>query len=438
MFVGRDDSPCTRSGKATSYLSHIRIFLMESEKQPCPRWKKFAGILLPFLIVGLGIAGGKYFLDTRPVPKKKAPVTLAPLVNVHTAVFAREEVSVHAMGTVVPARETVLNPQVSGEVISVSPGFLPGGVLTKGRPLLRIDPRDYELQVREKKTALIQARAALALERGQQDVARKEWSLLRGSQSMASQDATLALREPQLAQARAEVDAALLALEQAELDLSRTSVPVPFNALVLEKNIDLGAQVSSQTSIATLVGTDAYWIETSIPRDRLAWITIPKAGKGEGSTALIGSGAAGTARTGRVIRLLGDITSEGRMARILVRVEDPLLLKQKESSALPLLLGEYVRVDIAGRVLEHVAAIPRDALRDGDTVWVAKQDDTLDIRPVQIVWKDEQVVYLSDGIVSGDRIILSDIAAPVAGMALQVRSVSDASEQPAAGQGSAG
>ncbi|MFA7164272.1 MAG: efflux RND transporter periplasmic adaptor subunit [Desulfoplanes sp.] len=395
--------------------------MTDAVKQAHPWWKKIAGILVPLLIIGAGIAGAKYFIDTRPKPKKKPPVTLAPLVNVQKAMFAREQVVVQAMGTVVPARKTVLNPQVSGEVIAVSPGFMPGGILTKGHLLLKIDPRDYELQVRQKKTALVQARAALALEQGQQDVARKEWTLLRGSKSMDSKDAALALREPQLAQARAKVDDAALALEQAELDLARTSVPVPFNALILEKNIDLGAQVSTQTTIATLVGTDAYWVETSIPRDRLAWIVIPKAGHGQGSPAVIRSSSGETIRSGRVVRLLGDIEAEGRMARILIQVEDPLLLQQKNSSSQPLLLGEYVRLSISGKVLEHVVAMPRDALRDGNTVWIVKGDDTLDIRSVDVAWRDEQVVYLSKGVEPGDRIVLSDIAAPVTGMALQVK-----------------
>ena len=409
---------------------------MESAKQPRSWWKKVMGILLPLLIVGIGLAGGKYFLDTRPKPQKKPPVTLAPLVSVRKAVFAREQVVIQAMGTVVPARKTVLNPQVSGEVIEVSPGCLPGGILAKGSSLVRIDPRDYELTVRQTQTALVQARAALALEQGQQDVARKEWTLLRGSKNMQSEDAALALREPQLAQARATVDDALLALEQAKLDLARTSVPVPFNALILEKTIDLGAQVSTQTTIATLVGTDAYWIETSIPRDRLGWILIPKAGKGTGSSAVIRSSTGETVRNGRVIRLLGDIESEGRMARLLVQVEDPLLLRHKEPSAQSLLLGEYVRVAISGRELAHVVAIPRDALRDGNTVWIVKGDNTLDIRPVKIAWRDEQVVYLSKGVMPEDLIVLSDLAAPVAGMPLTVQSDNAVSQRTPEGQGS--
>jgi multidrug efflux pump subunit AcrA (membrane-fusion protein) len=268
--------------------------------------------------------------------------------------------------------------------------------------------------------ALVQAEADLALELGQQEVARKEWELLRGKKSMSSQEAYLALRKPQLEQARADVAKARLDLQQAELDLERRSVLAPFNCLVLEKNVDLGAQVSTQTTIATLVGTDAYWVETSIPRDRLAWIHVPKGGKGTGSAARIRSASTDNERPGQVIRLLGDIESEGRMARVLVRVDDPLFLKENDPSLVPLLLGEYVHVDIQGRVLDHVVAIPRDALRDGNTIWIATSENTLDIRPADIVWRDAHVAYLGGGVQEGERIIISDIAAPVQNMDIRI------------------
>jgi virulence-associated protein VagC len=99
-------------------------------------------------------------------------------------------------------------------------------------------------------------------------------------------------------------------------------------------------------------------------------------------------------------------------------------------------LGEYVRVAISGRELTQVVAIPRDALRDGNTVWIVKKDHTLDIRPVEIAWRDERVVYLSKGVVADDLIVLSDLAAPIAGMPLTVQSDNAVSPQTSDGQGS--
>jgi RND family efflux transporter MFP subunit len=394
---------------------------MTASETTTRRWcKRIVGIVLPLVIIGLGIFGAKYFLQSRPTPQKKPLVSLAPLVKVQPAVFGNEQVLVQAMGTVVPASRTVLSAQVSGKIIDLATGFEPGGILSQGTRVVKIDPLDFELNVQQKHAALVQARASLALEQGQQDVAKKEWNLLRGDQDMDPEEAVLALRTPQLEQARATVDRARLDLQQAELDLERTSVTAPFNCLILEKNVDLGSQVSSQTSIATLVGTDAFWVETSIPTDRLTWLVVPGGGSTRGSIAHIRSSGQQKERTGRVIRLLGDIESQGRMARILVQVDDPLGLNKPDPSCKPLLLGEYVHVAIEGRELENVVAISRDVLRDGNRIWIATPDDTLDIRSVDIVWRDAHTVYIAGGVRPGERIILSDISAPIQGMEVRI------------------
>ncbi len=51
-------------------------------------------------------------------------------------------------------------------------------------------------------------------------------------------------------------------------------------------------------------------------------------------------------KIGKVIRLLPDLSKEGRMARLLIEVNDPLDLKAKNEKQPMLLIGEYVRVNL--------------------------------------------------------------------------------------------
>jgi len=51
---------------------------------------------------------------------------------------------------------------------------------------------------------------------------------------------------------------------------------------------------------------------------------------------------------------------------------------------------------------------------------LADNNGTLNIRPVQILWRDADSVLIRDGIVPGAQLIVSDLATPVAGMAIQV------------------
>jgi hypothetical protein len=183
--------------------------------------------------------------------------------------------------------------------------------------------------------------------------------------------------------------------------------------------VDIGSQVSGQEKLAELVGTDEYWIQASIPVERLSWIKIPRNSAESGSKVRVLYRNTDE-RAGRVIKLLGALETEGRMARILVEVQDPLGLKTAGNNQLPLLIGEYVRIEIEGRRLQNVYRIPRAALRDDANLWIVSNDGKLDIRKVDIVWRDTQTVLLREGLEPDERLIVSDLPSPIKGMPVQV------------------
>ena len=85
-----------------------------------------------------------------------------------------------------------------------------------------------------------------------------------------------------------------------------------------------------------------------------------------------------------------------------------------------MIIGEYVRVAIQGRKIEGAFRLPRTALRDNARIWVAGPGDRLEIREVRPVWRDMHTVLLKEGLRPGDRVVVSDLATPVPGMALEV------------------
>lgn len=374
-------------------------------------------IALCIVILGAGAAGAWHLKKSSPKAGRRPPAKMTPLVRIVTVHREIRNVTVRAMGTVIPNRETVLKTRVSGEVRWMHPEFTEGGLLKKGTRILRIDPRDYELAVARKKRAVAEAEYALKIERGRQDVARREWKLLNGKTESADND--LALRKPHLEKVRAELAAARAELEQAELDLSRTQIYAPFNALVRDKHVDVGSQVSVQDRLADLAGTDSWRIRVSVPVDRLKWIQIPKKHSDEGSGVRIFY-RENYEREGKVSRMMGDLEERGLMARVLVTADDPLDLKIPDIPRPPLLIGEYVNVEIQSSRVANAFRIPRTALRDNTAVWVAGADGKLDIRPVKTVWRDESTVLVDNGLRDGDRIIVSDLSAPVPGMELKV------------------
>ena len=108
-----------------------------------------------------------------------------------------------------------------------------------------------------------------------------------------------------------------------------------------------------------------------MPIRQLEWIAFPGAGHPSPVRVIRERGnGEPVVRQGTVVELLGDVTQNGRMAQVLVSIVDPLELAQPAQARQPLLLGEYVRVEIEGPELRDVIVVPRNAIREGTRVWV--------------------------------------------------------------------
>ena len=380
---------------------------------------RLLNLLLSFLVIVIGLVVATYITHKAPKAQKRAPVKAIPVVEVQVAQPGDHRIMVPAMGTVVPAREVVLRAQVSGKVLSLHPEFIEGGYIQENAEILQIDPVDYQLTVTLAEAKVKDAESGLELAEEEANAAKEEWLLLYDDANTNDKPPPLVAKEPQLAAAQARLKAEQAELKKAELDLKRTSVRAPFNGIVRTKSVEVGSLVTPQDPLAELVGVDEYWIQVSMPVDYLKWISVPNQ-KGKRGSQVRVVHQSGYERTGEVIKLLGDLETEGRMARILAATKDPLGLKNSGQTTRPLLIGEYVRVEIEGSPLSRVFRIPRVALRDNDTIWVVGDDSTLDIRPVTTIWRDTQTVFLDQGLNPGDKVIVSDLAAPVEGMKIQM------------------
>jgi RND family efflux transporter MFP subunit len=386
---------------------------------PRKRSRVYLSIVLSIAVLAAGVVGTAYIGKKAPKARKRPPAKMTPLVQVTRVHPETHKVVVAAMGTVIPAREIMLESRVAGEIVALHPEFTVGGFLDKGSEVLRIDPEDYQLAVTLAQAKIKDSESVLKVVQEEAAASEEEWRLLYKANPQGYKIPALVAKKPQLEAAKSRLAADGADLQKAKLNLARTRIRAPFNAIVRAKQVDIGSQVSSQEQLAELVGTDTYWIRASIPIDRLSWILIPGNPAESGSRVRI-SHRNGHELAGAVIKLLGDLETEGRMARILVEVKDPLGLKAKEKYQPPLLIGEYVRIEIEGRDLQNVYRIPRSALRDDSNIWIASDDGRLEIRSVKTLWRDAQTVLLGEGLEPNSRLIVSDLAAPVNGMPVKI------------------
>lgn len=424
--------------------------------------RRIAGAVLVAAVLSASVFISYTWLTNKPRAMRRPPAQRAPLVEVIKVYRGPQEVVIRAMGTVMPARKVSLVSQVSGRVVEVSPDFTPGGRLKAGQMILRIDPRDYEIALkqaemqlkrltaelamaesvlRQREADVVRAKSELDLEMGRQAVAKREYELL--GKKLGPKDRALVLRQPQLQSVKAayeaakaamnaarsavrasqaKVAAAREALQKAALDLQRTIIRAPFNCIVDSKEVDIGSYVSTGKILGSAAGTDEFWVVLSVATSELMWIKVPGFNSKEGSVVRLFYRSAwgeGAFREGEVARLLPSVEPKGRMARVLVSVRDPLDLMRSPPVRHPLLMNSYVSAEIQGKRIFNAVKLPRRCIRHGSRVWVMRQDGTLEIRPVTIAWEGRDEVLVSRGLSEGELVVVSDLASPVQGMRLR-------------------
>lgn len=329
--------------------------------------------------------------------------------------------TISAQGEARPRREISLTAEVAGRITYLSPNFIDGGLFERGEVLMRIDPTNYELAVTQAEGQVAQAQSALQRERAESEIARRDWEEL--GQGPAS---ALTLRQPQLAEARAQLAAAEARLADARVSLDRTEIVAPFDGRVRRKAIDIGQYVApGGTNLGDIYATDIIEVRLPLTDAELAQVDLPVAFTAstpdEGAPVTLTGTVLGRDRVwqGAIMRTDSVIDARTRVIYAVAEVQDPYGTGTS-ADGVPLPVGLFVRADIAGRTIEDAIVLPRDALKGTDTMYVANEEGTLSMRKVLVANTDRTSVVITDGIASGEHVITSSVLAARDCMRIQV------------------
>ena len=377
-------------------------------------------IILPIVIIFGAISIAAILFLTRPEVAQRSPEITRPLIRTFKVQKKDIQMMVHSQGTVVPRTESSLIAQVAGQVTFVAQAFAAGGFFEKGEILVKIDDRDYILAKIQAEAQVAQAELRYEREQEEARIAKTEWQRLgKGEPSK------LVLREPQLKEALASLNAAKARLQQAELNAQRTKIRAPFTGRVRKKNVDVGQYVNPGIPLAVIYAVDYAEIRLPIPDNQLAYLDLPLNYRGEsgqisGPEVTLSAEFAGENHSwsARIVRMEGEIDARSRMVHAVARIEDPYGHKADQKTP-PLAVGIFVKAKIHGKTFKNVAAVPRVALRDGNQVLLLK-NGALHYCPIEIARVDEETIYVEDGLSVGDEICISPLEAFVNGMQVRV------------------
>ncbi len=371
---------------------------------------------IPVLVVGLGYWGFLWFSSQQP---EFTPASVEPpafLVGVETATREPVTFEIISQGTASPRISTTLVSEVSGQITNVTPSFETGGFFSEGDELLNIDPRNYETVLARAKLNLARAKTRLETETALTGHALEDWKRIQELDESKIEITDIALRKPQLEEVMAEYEAAEAELKKANDDLDRTTIRAPYDGMILQKLTDVGQFVNAGFQLARIVAIDYAEVRLPIVLNDLQFIQLPHGTNSEPIpvTLFADIGGKRSEWDAQVVRTEGIIDEQSRVIHAVAQVVDPYGMTQEGESILR--FGTFVHARIRGDDGGELFVVPRHAVRDGSTMWIVMEDNTIQPREVSIVRSDEEYSYISNGINEGDVYCVTPIDRPLPGM----------------------
>lgn len=397
-----------------NFASRIKTGLLRAAKHRA---------VAPVAILGITVLVCAWLILNQPTVEPVAVEPPVTIVRTTTAESGSITLTVSSRGKVQPAVISAVSAAVNGPVTWISPSLVAGGYLEKGEEVLRIEANDYQTALDKSSAAQRQAEAeahhaSRELER-MTDLAKRK---LASDSDLENAKRAAEVAAGRLANAQAD-------LKQARLNLDRTVLVAPFNAIVQERNIELGQNVTPGQSVATLYGADTVEVKLPLANPQLEFLTLPASFRGtlpedQAPDVLLTGSYAGERHVwpGKLVRTEAGLNISNNTVQAIVRVhqpEVPVDTDREGYATIPLPIGLLVEAEISGKTIDGVIALPRYVIRKNNQVLLAAEDDTLRIREIDIVRLESDRVLIQGGLKPGDRVIVSPIQAVVDGMRIK-------------------
>ena len=397
--------------------------------------------LAVLVILGMAFAAIWIMILSKPKAAKKAEVAaMARTVQVATIEQAEGEVEIRADGVVESQRVVNLTAEVTGKLIEVNANLVPGGKVREDEVLVVIDSSDYRAALEQAKATVERARMTVAdselaieQEEARRDQSLRDWKKLgEGAPSdLLSRKPQLLSAQARLASARADVMSAEAEVERANRNLARTVIRAPFDAVVREESVEVGAVLAPGTMLATLFSERSLEVELPLTLEDYALLRRDEIGAVKGEVFLKGKlGVREVTWPGRIVRTTGEVERGALTASVVVAVE---AADGEGELRLPP-PGMFVQAELKGQVLSQAFVVPREAVREGDRVAIVSEEGKIEFRELSVVRADAMSVYTSRGVSKGEQVVLTRLAGAVEGMEVEVAAPKE-EETPKEGEG---
>jgi multidrug efflux system membrane fusion protein len=327
---------------------------------------------------------------------RKAPASLErPPAPVSVAAALSQDVPIYidAVGKIV-AREVVsIQPQVSGRVTKIH--FADGADVKAGDVLFTIDPRPYQAHLNEAEANVAQAQAALNL--AKTNFARVE--SVSDPRAVSRQDFDAKKNAVEVAEAQLQQNRA--AVETARLNIEYCTIRSPIDGRAGQRLVDLGNVVTPGNSpLLVIHRLDPIYADFTIPESDLTEVQRNMARRTLRAEVRLADERS-KAREGKLTFLDNSVQEGTGTVKLRATVEN------KDRLFWP---GRFARIRLILDTHRSAVLVPADAPQlsaKGSFVYVIKQDESAELRPVTLGQRHGDLIVIGEGVKEGERVVIN-------------------------------
>ncbi|MEN7547518.1 HlyD family efflux transporter periplasmic adaptor subunit [Rapidithrix thailandica] len=343
---------------------------------------------LTILAVALGIIVGAYFLmgllaSMKEEPPKKVQVEPKKFVKTQPVQYSDTQTEIVAFGRVESAQQLDLVSEVSGRIISSKVPIKVGQNFRKGALLFTIDDPEERLKLKSSKSNFLKLLASILPDfKIDYPQSYNQWYEYFKSVEL---DQPL----PDLPQVNSDAEKTYLAtrdvfstyytIKSTEARHQKFNLYAPYNGSITEVFQEVGSVVSNGMRIARIIKTDHLELKVPVEANNIKWVRT-------GSKAFISTEDASQQWEGRIVRI-GDVVNQNTQS---IDVFIAII-----SGKYPIFDGLYLKATVPGSTVKESMVMPRNAVFNGNQVYVIEQDSILKVKEVDIHKINQETIVFS-------------------------------------------
>jgi len=345
-------------------------------------------------LIALAIIGSSVLGSMKEPPEIKKPPVIKKYVRTEPVNYNTIPTQVVAHGRVRTAESLDVIAEVSGRMFRGSVPLKEGQSFKKGTLLYRVDDTETKLNLQSQKSNFLKDLAAILPD------LKVDFPDSYNTWESYFNSIDLEKKLPKLPNYKTNKEKTFLAtknifstyytIKSAEANLEKYRFNAPFDGTISLVNLQSGSFVNPGSNIAKILRSDKLEIKVDVSADQIHWID-------QGAVSTI-TDDNGTIWKGIVTRI-GEFVNEATQS-----IDVHIALS---SNGEKLFDGQYLEATIPGKYIENGMIIPRNAIFNGNEVFVL-QDSLLKVREINIHKTNSETAVFS-GLASGEQVVVEPL-----------------------------